>query len=194
MSSTIKVSHDKKFGLNVSVDTSDTEVLDFIKYAIGKHEDIGQKYGNEDYTYHLLNVSAIVQMFEDKLTEQEFRLAMMGAFGHDLIEDANVTYNDIKHVSSEDLAEVIYACTEEKGRNRAERHNDRFYMVLTANKIGLVVKLADVIANTNHSRTTGHRMYKTYQKEWPIMRDKVIDYAKEYGIEDMCYMMDELVA
>lgn len=191
---TIRVVDDKLLGEHLAVDTADTEVLEFIKYAVKKHEDLGQKYGEEGYQYHLINVAAVVQKFEDLMTEQEFRLAMMGAFGHDLIEDTHETYNDIKKVSSEALAEVIYACTEEKGRNRAERHNERFYECLTANKIGLLVKLADVIANTNHSKVTGHRMYKTYQKEWPAMREKVFAAAKEYGIEDMVYLMDEFVA
>ena len=121
--------------LSVEIDTKDTEVLSFIRWAIKKHEDLGQTYAGEEYSFHLINVAAIVQEYAHLLDEEEFRLALMGAFGHDLIEDTHETYNDIKKVSSEALAEVIYACTEEKGRNRAERHNDKFYDTLVGNKI-----------------------------------------------------------
>ena len=134
-------------------------------------------------------VAKNVVRFKDVLPDEDsFTVAYCGAWGHDLIEDARITYNDIKQMIkikgesgkslAEDIAEVIYSCTEEKGKNRDERHSEKFFAELKENKLGVFVKLCDIIANITHSKKTGHGMFKKYQKEYSKLKEKL--YIKEY--------------
>ena len=58
---------------------------------------------------------------------------LFGAYFHDSIEDARLTYNDVmkiaKKLMSDEQAflatEIVYALTNEKGRNRHERANEK---------------------------------------------------------------------
>ena len=62
------------------------------------------------------------------------------------------------------VAEIVYAVTDELGRNRKER-KEKTYPRIAANKDAIAVKLCDRIANVQESSKTNHRLYKMYQKE-----------------------------
>ena len=96
---------------------------------------------------------------------------MFGAWFHDSIEDARLTYNDVrKRARSLGLdeaqafmaAEIVYALTNEKGRTRAERAGVKYYEGIRAVPYAPMVKLADRMANVRFSlRQTSdynHRM------------------------------------
>ena len=67
--------------------------------------------------------------------------------------------------------ELVYAMTNEKGRNRAERANERYYEGIRAVPYAPFVKLADRLANTAYAFSKGTadslRMSKVYQEELP---------------------------
>ena len=166
-------------------------VKDFSYYCCSRHDiDCNQKYGNgKPYSYHLMAVAGTVSKWASLLPDpDDFTIAICGAWGHDLIEDARVTYGDIKqmiHIKgdygkllAEDIADVIYACTDEKGKNRDERHSDKYFDGLRENKLAVFVKLCDVIANVTESKFSGHGMLKKYKKEYPKLKEKL--YLKEY--------------
>jgi len=87
------------------------------------------------------------------------------AFGHDLIEDTRVTYNDVKEKMGEGVADIIYALTNEKGKNRKERANDKYYEGIRNTPGAVFIKLCDRIANVQYSKMTGSRMFEMYKKE-----------------------------
>lgn len=124
----------------------------------------------------------------------EREIVVMACMGHDLIEDARVTYNDIITMLSDTpgkgsrVADIIYCCTEDKGRNRAERHSQRFYDQLYANKLATFVKLCDIIANIKYSLLTNSTMFNKYKKE----HSKVVDYLYTDDYMDMLIYMDNL--
>lgn len=146
-----------------------------------------QKYGREGlpYSFHLKMVAINVRRFKHLLGEDEFHPALEGAWGHDLIEDANVTYNDIKDRAGEVVADIIYCCTEEKGRTRDERHSDKFFKELSENNLAVYVKLCDIIANVTYSLLTDSSMYGKYKKEFPRLK-------KELGRAQFKEMFDYL--
>jgi (p)ppGpp synthase/HD superfamily hydrolase len=119
-----------------------------------------------------------------------FDCVEMACYGHDLIEDARVTYNDIKDKVGIFVADLIYCCTEEKGRNRDERHSDRYYQELSMNKTAIFVKLCDIMANLTYSILTNSDMYKNQVKEYPKMRAFL--WFKEF--EEMFMFLDKLFA
>lgn len=86
-------------------------------------------------------------------------------WGHDLIEDTRTSYNDVKQRLGHNAANIIYAVTNEKGRNRAERGNDKYYEGIRATPGAVFVKLCDRIANVQYSKMTRSRMFEMYQKE-----------------------------
>lgn len=86
-------------------------------------------------------------------------------WGHDLIEDARRSYNEIKERLGHNAADIIYAVTNEKGKNRAERANEKYYEGIRQTPGAVFVKLCDRIANVQYSKLTKSRMFETYKKE-----------------------------
>ena len=84
---------------------------------------------------------------------------------HDTIEDCRLTYNDVKQVAGETVANIVYAVTNEKGKNRKERANEAYYDGIRKTMWAKYVKLCDRLANVQYSYDNMSRMYGVYQKE-----------------------------
>lgn len=84
---------------------------------------------------------------------------------HDLIEDTRVSYNDVKEVLGEEVADIVYTVSNEKGKTRKERANDKYYEGIRNTPGAVFVKLCDRIANVQYSKMTGSRMFEMYKKE-----------------------------
>jgi (p)ppGpp synthase/HD superfamily hydrolase len=156
----------------------------FREFAVNQHDVVcNQKYGDmHPYSFHLdLVVSQVKQFYNDVgFTNVEKINVLCGAIGHDLIEDARVTYNDIKHRVGDGVADIIYCCTEEKGKNRDERHSEKYFNELKENELAVFVKLCDIIANVKYSLLTNSSMYNKYKKEYPKVKEKLyIDRYQE---------------
>jgi (p)ppGpp synthase/HD superfamily hydrolase len=82
-----------------------------------------------------------------------------------LIEDCRVSYNDVKEQLGQEAADIIYAVTNEKGKNRKERANDKYYEGIRNTPGAVFVKLCDRIANVQYSKMTKSRMFEMYKKE-----------------------------
>jgi hypothetical protein len=65
----------------------------------------------------------------------------------------------------QEAADIIYAVTNEKGKNRSERANDKYYEGIRNTKGAVFVKLCDRIANVQYSKMTKSRMFEMYRKE-----------------------------
>lgn len=137
------------------------------------------------YSFHLDLVYRQGVYFDELLKlpinmYSEFAYAIF--YGHDAIEDCRVTYNDIKNIFSEDVAEIIYLCTENKGRNREERKDDNWYKELATNKYAVFVKLCDIVANVKYSLLTNSGMIDKYKQEYfNKVKPNLLPYYPEYG-------------
>jgi len=110
-----------------------------------------------------------------------------GLKGHDLMEDGRMTFNDIKtviigilikngldnHIKYEEVekigisvAEIVYQCTDYRGRNRHERKPIEYYNELVQNKLAVFVKICDIIGNTKYGFLTNSDKASMYKKEW----------------------------
>ena len=116
----------------------------------------------------------------------------IGIWGHDSIEDARLTYNDIKERFSEEAAEIIYLCTEWKGRNRAERKPKEFYLELMTNEDAVFVKLCDLIANMKFSFLTNSSMFAKYVNEWTKKIEPILSPDMRPLFPEMFSYIDEL--
>ena len=90
---------------------------------------------------------------------------MIACWGHDLIEDCRVSYNDVKDALGQEAADIIYAVSNEKGKTRKERANDKYYEGIRNTPGAVFVKMCDRIANVQYSKMTGSRMFEMYKKE-----------------------------
>ena len=152
-----------------------SDLLERIRHAAHEaHAAVNQFYGVDlPDSYHLGGVAELVARYggEECTRAEDVPAVMFGAWFHDSIEDARLTYNDVrKRARSLGLdeaqafmaAEIVYALTNEKGRTRAERAGVKYYEGIRAVPYAPMVKLADRMANVRFSlRQTSdynHRM------------------------------------
>lgn len=111
--------------------------------------------------------------------EEDVLPLFFGGYYHDSIEDARLTYNDVVRVAKQYMnpeqahmaAEIVYALTNDKGRNRAERAGEKYYLGIRQTPYAPFVKLADRLANTSysfgHSNPANAHMKEVYRGELP---------------------------
>ena len=154
------------------------------------HESVNQFYdGDKPYGYHLDMVAKEVYAYGHLVLEGEDELLplFMGAWFHDSIEDARVSYNDVKKIAlkfglTQEQAfmasEIVYALTNEKGRNRKERAGKRYYEGIRNTPYAPFVKMCDRMANIRYSCGSYNmgnlRMAKVYEDEMPYFTQAIM--------------------
>lgn len=144
-------------------------------YACNQHALVEHMYDNHPYRFHLKMVVYVAEQFIHLIPKEDRDTVIAGCWVHDLIEDARVTYNDIKKNLNKTVAEYAYALTNEKGRNRAERANDKYYDEIKKYNHSSYIKLCDRIANVIYSKEKGSDMFKMYKKEHSDFKTKLYD-------------------
>jgi hypothetical protein len=158
------------------------------------HDSVNQTYGkNLPYGYHLDHVAAAAVKYGHFVCQDERDVLpiIFGAYYHDSIEDARYTYHDIQraarpYMAEEQVtmaAEIVYALTNEKGRTREERANERYYAGIRTTPYAPFIKLCDRYANVAFSVQSNDennvRMKKIYAQEMPhfieAIRSKLTD-------------------
>lgn len=140
------------------------------EWAVAQHERVNQTYGDGyPYKLHLNWVAAVARQFICPQTifrnDAEVRVVINACYLHDVIEDTGVSFNDVKDECGAMLANIAFALTNEKGKTRAERANDKYYKGIRAVKFADYVKLADRIANMEYNLKFGGSMLKKYRAE-----------------------------
>jgi len=160
-----------------------SELNEKIQWCISKHKETNHSYDKYlPYEFHLRMVAQVAVDFihvltgKEKFAHVEIQLA---CYGHDLIEDCRCSYNDVKEVLGVIAADIVYAVSNEKGKNRAERANDVYYKGICATPGATFVKLCDRIANVQYSKLTKSRMFEMYKKENKAFIERI--YRDEYG-------------
>ena len=154
------------------------------------HESVNQFYdGDKPYGYHLDMVAKEVYAYGHLVLvgEDDLLPLFMGAWFHDSIEDARVSYNDVKKIAlklglTEEQAfmasEIVYALTNEKGRNRKERAGKRYYEGIRNTPYAPFVKMCDRMANIRYScgcyNMRNLRMAKVYEDEMPYFTQAIL--------------------
>ena len=120
------------------------------------------------------------ESIDDYYIPKYLKILLYSAALHDAIEDCRMTYNDVKQLMlnithrdyfvSENVAEIVYAVTNEKGKNRAERANDAYYEGIRKTSFATFIKYCDRLANIQYGNIFkhylgGNRMIEVYKKE-----------------------------
>jgi (p)ppGpp synthase/HD superfamily hydrolase len=153
------------------------------QWCIDKHNETNHMYDTYlPYEFHLRMVAHVGEKYKhlldgnkeyytgDVIVNPELQVSLrhactLACWGHDLIEDCRVSYNDVKDALGQEVADIVYAVTNEKGKNRKERANDKYYEGIRNTPGAVFVKLCDRIANIQYSKMTGSRMFEMYRKE-----------------------------
>lgn len=115
-------------------------------YAIEKHA--GQMYGTDTYDVHLRGVVGIIARYTLDLE------TIQAGWLHDVIEDTDATFNDVKQKFGNNVALMVWACSGE-GKNRKEKQasiKDKLIMITRA----CIVKAADRLANIRRGIAEGN--------------------------------------
>ena len=136
-----------------------------IAFAIDAHNKVNHSYNNYPYSLHLSMVAMYATKFIDCLPFNVHEDILDACWLHDTIEDCRLTYNDIVKISNLNVADLVYAVTNEKGKNRKERANDKYYEGIRNTPFAKFVKLCDRLANIKYSKDTNSNMYYKYKEE-----------------------------
>lgn len=182
-----------------------------IEWCIEQHRITNHNYDTYlPYEFHLRMVNQVAQDFKhmlddtkDYFTGEPYRGPMQGqmtlrdaclqaTWGHDLIEDTRVSYNDVKTHLGQEVADIVYAVTNEKGRNRKERGNSKYYEGIRNTPGAVFVKLCDRIANVQYSKMTKSRMFEMYKKENEDFDKKMGRYTDNKELQPMFDYLSKL--
>lgn len=194
----------------------------FLRTAIGfaykAHSETNHLYdGDLPYSYHLKAVDEVALRYrrlvgpgtldnplgdlaywgqikpEDDDPWYIFERVRAACYLHDVIEDCRVTYNDVKKVTDTFVADIVYACTNLRGKNRAERANEEYYRTIIETKFSPFVKLCDRIANMEHSIKNNSRMLRVYREEAGAFCSKMSEGGFRHG-HNLSPMTDYIMA
>lgn len=153
-------------------------------FAAEVHDAAGCTYGDDDerYTVHLDSVFEWVyehrHVFHSHI---DIMNTLAAAYTHDVIEDAQQTYNNVEKATSKEVADITLAVTDVPAENRMLR------FLLTVPKIikdyrALVLKVCDIGGNSSYGKGQRNGMYRKYQKEWVgYKRYILVTASKQYA-------------
>lgn len=170
------------------------------KEAFAIHDRVNQRYGKFlPYGFHLKLTASYVSRYGYLVAETEADVLVLyaSAYLHDTIEDARMTYNDVvkfvrsfkpegttlpdasKEQLDRQVPEIVYALTNEKGRNRDERANAAYYKGICETKFASFVKMCDRLANLRFTVmfVFANYMFDVYKKEYPDFIRKIDEGA-----------------
>jgi (p)ppGpp synthase/HD superfamily hydrolase len=162
------------------------------------------------YEFHLRMVNEVAKDFNylldnevDYYTGEPYRgprqeqvtlmqACMLATWGHDLIEDTRVSYNDVMNHLGQEAADIVYAVTNEKGKNRKERGGVKYYEGIRQTPGAVFVKLCDRIANVQYSKMTKSRMFEMYKKEHQDFELMIGRHTANKDLEPMFVYLENL--
>lgn len=151
------------FGLDPSLST----VYKAKQFAIWCHERANDTYDGKPYFLHLQKAETKALEFIHLIPEEDRKNVLGGIWNHDNIENCRTTISELAKATNQTIAEISYALANEKGRNRKEKANDKYYKGIRQTKYAVFAKLCDRLANVEYSieKGVGIRMFELYKKE-----------------------------
>lgn len=132
-------------------------------FAIEAHGD--QKYGDHPYEYHLTRVNEVMMRHP---IAGSYLITVMAGWLHDVLEDTDVSREELKRQFGERITDIVYRVSDETGATRKER-KEKTYHKIRGHIPATVVKLCDRIANVEASRNVPKKL-NMYKAEYPDFR------------------------
>lgn len=154
-------------------------------YAKLCHEKTNHKYNGEPYAFHLQMVYGVAKGYIHLIPLTKEEVVLAACWAHDVIEDCRQTYNDVKKMLGSEVADIVFACTNEKGKTRKDRASDKFYRELNEVPYANFVKICDRIANMRYSLEKDSSMAQMYAKENKYFSEKTYRLAYSPLFDEM---------
>ena len=177
------------------------------------HQSVNETYGDDlPYGFHLDMVVEGVVCYGHLVCacEEDVLPMFFGAYYHDSIEDARLSYNDVIKAAREWMTEeqalmateIVYALTNDKGRTRDERAGEKYYKGIRETPYAPFVKLCDRLANVTYSCSIdsgrkGNHMREVYKSEMgkflPAIISDTDDLRKQIPFETITALAEILI-
>jgi hypothetical protein len=131
----------------------------------------GQDYGEYPYAQHLFETWDVLGKFgftgreHNKLRRKRSQRLILAAILHDTLEDTDLTHAELEADFGSEVADLVFAVTNEPGADRRERFLKTFPKIL-AHPDATILKLADRIANVIHALQSNWDILRMYCLEW----------------------------
>jgi (p)ppGpp synthase/HD superfamily hydrolase len=137
-----------------------------LEFATVAHAGQKRKYTGEDYIVHPIEVMEIVKTVSH--TPEMLAAALL----HDVVEDTNVSLEDIRLSFGNDVADLVFWLTDvsklEDGNRATRKSLDRAH-IANASPDAMTIKLADLISNTASIMEYDANFAKVYLKEKKLL-------------------------
>jgi (p)ppGpp synthase/HD superfamily hydrolase len=150
----------------------DKKILAAKAHALAVSRHVSQKHGRTPYVRHLALVVSKLKDFVPA-SDDEFYELIAAAWLHDVVEDTKTTIEEIKMEFGDRVAELVWAVTDEAGRNRMEKKR-RTYPKIRATRRATLIKLCDRLANVEMSRAEP-RFFAMYKGEHDEFKAALFD-------------------
>lgn len=165
-------------------------------FAKKAHDDANCTYDGKSYYTHVKMVEDAIDKYQTIFKERsDYRNSRASASCHDLIEDAKLTFNDIKEMINRPVARIVLAVTDVHEENRLLRHLMTMGKTVKDHR-AIIVKLCDILSNATYSKAHGSSMYKKYVEEYqyrrPIFKKALMWYKDYLNMEVVDELWDEL--
>ncbi|SRR5579885_556914 len=150
-----------------------------------------QTYGDIDPkpygASHLASVESVARRFGF-----HSRIILMACWVHDVLEDTKKTVDDlIKARFPKRVIQIAQALTDEPGANRSERKL-KTYPKIRRDRLAIVVKLCDRIANVEFSLHDDQEKHRMYINEYAAFKEHLYD-PRDKRVAPMWRHLDNLL-
>jgi (p)ppGpp synthase/HD superfamily hydrolase len=161
------------------------------RWATECHANANHLYDGLPYSAHLAMVASVGGQFIQIIPEGSREAVLASCWAHDTIEYTRKTYNDVKNALGSDVADIVYALTNEKGKTRKDRANAKYYRGIRDTPYATFVKVCDRIADVTYSKETGSSMFNAYVKENTIFMDELYHPTYEALFDQLEAVLEE---
>lgn len=125
-----------------------------------------QLYGDKPYIVHLQAVVSHLECYGET--------AQIVGYLHDVVEDTEVSYNEVKELFGKFIADCVAIVTDEPGSNRGARKKKTYEKMSKVSgdlELALTVKAADRLANLQACLTDDNKkLLAMYKNEHPTFQ------------------------
>ena len=150
--------------------------------ACKQYNDANCKYDGKEYIIHIDMVINCIEKYHIVFNlYHDYVKSHIACLFHDSIEDAQLTFNDIKNITNKEIARIVLDVTDVHEENRLLRHLSTMSKTIKDYR-SIIVKMCDIHANASYSKTHKSSMYKKYVEEYEYRRP-IFKMALKWHIE-----------
>jgi (p)ppGpp synthase/HD superfamily hydrolase len=153
------------------------------RFAVKAHGT--QMYGDKPYVAHIDHVVRVLVSFGYSGDH-----ILAAGYLHDVLEDTHVTCEDLAREFPASAVKLVFAVTDEPGRNRKERKAKTYPKIVAAGDAAVAIKLADRIANVQAAIKAGSRHVEMYRNEHSAFRAAL---RRDWELNSMWAYLDGMI-